>query len=424
MEFVSFEDYFDIKEVLQFSDVKFEQISEGKRLSDYVAPLDESSYEEYQSLNESQKYDVDNVLWESILFCALNDEELNEGFFKNVISGISSMSKKALKYAKTVISNIGQLFKDLGKWVMSFLSAAADKGKEAAKKVFAGIKDKLSKKEIKKKLDPKALKQDMADLENTVTWLTDKAISKLVKSDASDAADAIKQAAKENPEEAKDLDQTITKELKGSGDKKKAKNESLIELSIINTINEIRKDKDFDLGELVETAASYNELLLINESNPDDNPAEAAEEKKSSLMSKLAKGLKKIIGIMTSGVVKLYEWVAEWVLKKGFKKVTSWTAKFGGPGPYEFAAIATLITIATAMMLEFGMSLLKDAIGANAVEGIVHALHATNPAHILGHAAEHAVPGAGSVISGVAIAIVVFQAVEHLQHGLKGHEEH
>jgi hypothetical protein len=52
------------------------------------------------------------------------------------------------------------------------------------------------------------------------------------------------------------------------------------------------------------------------------------------------------------------------------------------------------------------------------------ALHATNPAMLAGHAIDHALPGAGSIIKACCIAYAIYATVQHVSHIGEHGEEH
>ena len=421
--FKTINEFIETKEVLSFTEtVNIKHLYEGNRLIDVFSTVNESN-DEFNLLTENDKYVIDNLLWESILeYAVTGDLDLvTEAFWKSVVKGVKDMTDKGLSYAKKIISNIGNLIKDLGDYIKKFFEAVKTQViDKAIKKASASVQAKLKDRAVTIK---EGMKDDVANLAATVAFLVDpkKSVGANVDKNTGQAITLGNQAAGDEEEESEKLLKRVEAELEGGDEKEDKKpNESIIyRNTIANAINEMRASESFDFNELVEISEVYAEFAKLEES--DDAGAELEKEvgeKKKGFLARLKESasIGTIISFITSGVVKLFEMITEWVLKKGLGKVSQLCKTAGGPGAFEFAAIGALVAVVVGIILEFALGEIGKLTGSHMIEEVAHALHATSPLYLLGHVAEHMVPGAATFAKAATILWVTYANVEHLFH--------
>lgn len=426
--FKNLNEFIEHKEILDFSGtVGIKHIYEGARLIDIFSAVNEST-DEFNLLTEKEKYIIDNLIWESVLEYTVTDnpELVTEAFWKSVVKGVKDLGSKALSYAQKVINNIGNLIKDLGEYIKKFFEAVKKQViDKAIKKASSTVQAKLKDRAVTIK---DGMKEDVGNLAATVAFLVDpnKSVGANVDKNTGQAITLGNQAAGEEEEEGEKLLARIESELEGGDEKEKKPNEStLYRNAIANAINEMRKSESFDFNELVQIAEVYAEFVKLEEDV--DAAAELEKEvgeKKKGFLARLKESasIGTIISFITSGVVKLFEMITEWVVKKGLSKVSQLCKAAGGPGVFEFAAIGALTAVVVGIILEFALGEIGKLTGSEAIEHVAHALHATSPLYLLGHVAEHMVPGAATFAKAATILWVTYANVEHLFHA--SHKDH
>jgi hypothetical protein len=387
-------------------------IQEGNRLIDHIAAMNESTYSEFSMLTEQEKYDVDNVIWAGLFEYAMCDEpdKLDEGFFGDLISGIYNMGKKALNFTLGVLQNIGGFFSGVMKYIKDFFAAVIKKASSLAGGLWSKVKGKAEETAMKKvkKIDPEEAKQDLANLKESIEWLTGSAVGKMLEDGEQEGAKAIKQAAGEEKEEAKEIAMKVKKELQES----KA---LLYKSGLAKAINEIRSNPDFDMAEFVEIVVELNKGI----SESDDPTQELADKKKSWWQRiKKAASISNIISLVCSGVVLLFEKIVKYLTAGSLGAASKVQKFFGGPGAFEYLAIGTICGVIAGLIVE----LLADFadFGHGILHDIAHALHATNPMHYLKEAAaEYIVPGAKTVLTCISYGIIIYIGTTHVVHAIK-----
>ena len=393
----------------------FENESGYVRLLERFLPVNEES-DEYYQLSESEKVELDNIIWESIYQYAISDT-IDEGFFDPIISAAKKAGNKGIELAKKVVTNVGNILKEAKEYVLTGLVAAVNAGKEAAKKGFNMLKGKAEEKygDIKSKASEEDVKKDVNDLKSTVNFILNK-IPGLEKEGEQEAMSALKNAEKEDIESAQ-------KSLEKAANKDEKSNESLFYVGLNKVINELKSSKmDSFIQAVVEDA----------ESAADDIQNDVEKKKSASLKSRLSSiakshkvSITSIIHILVSGVTVFIEAALKALFKIGFKGVSAIVKTMGGPGVYEFAAIATILAGATGLFFEFAADIVGEATGLKWLELVSKALHKTSAIYLMTHAAEeaieHTLPGAMSVIKLCCASYCVYMIVEHLSH--IGHEE-
>lgn len=421
--FKTINEFIETKEIFSFTEtVEIKHIYEGKRLIDVFSSINESK-EEFNLLTEKEKYIVDNLIWESVLEYVVTDdvEIVTEAFWKSVVKGVKDLSDKGLSYAKKIISNIGNLIKDIGEYIKKFFAAVKTQViDKAIKKASASVQAKLKDRAVTIK---EGMKDDVANLAATVAFLVDpkKSVGANVDKNTGQAITLGNQAVGAEEEETEKLLKRVESELEGGDEKdeKKPNENHIYRNAIANAINEMRATESFDFNEFVQLAEEYSEFVKLEES--DDAGAELEKEvgeKKKGFLAKIKESasIGTIISFITSGVVKLFEMITEWVLKKGLGKVSQLCKTAGGPGAFEFAAIGALAAVVVGIILEFALGEIGKLTGSHMIEEVAHALHATSPLYLLGHVAEHMVPGAATFAKAATILWVTYANVEHLFH--------
>jgi len=429
--FKTINEFIETKEIFSFTEtVEIKHIYEGKRLIDVFSSINESK-EEFNLLTEKEKYIVDNLIWESVLEYVVTDdvEIVTEAFWKSVIKGVKDLSDKGLSYAKKIISNIGNLIKDIGEYIKKFFEAVKTQViDKAIKKASASVQAKLKDRAVTIK---EGMKDDVANLAATVAFLVDpkKSVGANVDKNTGQAITLGNQAVGAEEEETEKLLKRVEGELEGGDEKdeKKPNENHIYRNAIANAINEMRATESFDFNEFVQLAEEYSEFTKLEES--DDAGAELEKEvaeKKKGFLAKIKESasIGTIISFITSGVVKLFEMITEWVLKKGLGKVSQLCKTAGGPGAFEFAAIGALAAVVVGIILEFALGEIGKLTGSHMIEEVAHALHATSPLYLLGHIAEHMVPGAATFAKAATILWVTYANVEHLFHASHKEGEH
>jgi len=429
--FKTINEFIETKEIFSFTEtVEIKHIYEGKRLIDVFSSINESN-EEFNLLTEKEKYIVDNLIWESVLEYVVTDdvEIVTEAFWKSVIKGVKDLSDKGLSYAKKIISNIGNLIKDIGEYIKKFFEAVKTQViDKAIKKASASVQAKLKDRAVTIK---EGMKDDVANLAATVAFLVDpkKSVGANVDKNTGQAITLGNQAVGAEEEETEKLLKRVEGELEGGDEKdeKKPNENHIYRNAIANAINEMRATESFDFNEFVQLAEEYSEFTKLEES--DDAGAELEKEvaeKKKGFLAKIKESasIGTIISFITSGVVKLFEMITEWVLKKGLGKVSQLCKTAGGPGAFEFAAIGALAAVVVGIILEFALGEIGKLTGSHMIEEVAHALHATSPLYLLGHIAEHMVPGAATFAKAATILWVTYANVEHLFHASHKEGEH
>jgi hypothetical protein len=429
--FKTINEFIETKEIFSFTEtVEIKHIYEGKRLIDVFSSINESK-EEFNLLTEKEKYIVDNLIWESVLEYVVTDdvEIVTEAFWKSVVKGVKDLSDKGLSYAKKIISNIGNLIKDIGEYIKKFFEAVKTQViDKAIKKASASVQAKLKDRAVTIK---EGMKDDVANLAATVAFLVDpkKSVGANVDKNTGQAITLGNQAVGAEEEETEKLLKRVEGELEGGDEKdeKKPNENHIYRNAIANAINEMRATESFDFNEFVQLAEEYSEFAKLEES--DDAGAELEKEvgeKKKGFLAKIKESasIGTIISFITSGVVKLFEMITEWVLKKGLGKVSQLCKTAGGPGAFEFAAIGALAAVVVGIILEFALGEIGKLTGSHMIEEVAHALHATSPLYLLGHIAEHMVPGAATFAKAATILWVTYANVEHLFHASHKEGEH
>jgi len=429
--FKTINEFIETKEIFSFTEtVEIKHIYEGKRLIDVFSSINESK-EEFNLLTEKEKYIVDNLIWESVLEYVVTDdvEIVTEAFWKSVVKGVKDLSDKGLSYAKKIISNIGNLIKDIGEYIKKFFAAVKTQViDKAIKKASASVQAKLKDRAVTIK---EGMKDDVANLAATVAFLVDpkKSVGANVDKNTGQAITLGNQAVGAEEEETEKLLKRVEGELEGGDEKdeKKPNENHIYRNAIANAINEMRATESFDFNEFVQLAEEYSEFVKLEES--DDAGAELEKEvgeKKKGFLAKIKESasIGTIISFITSGVVKLFEMITEWVLKKGLGKVSQLCKTAGGPGAFEFAAIGALAAVVVGIILEFALGEIGKLTGSHMIEEVAHALHATSPLYLLGHVAEHMVPGAATFAKAATILWVTYANVEHLFHASHKEGEH
>jgi len=429
--FKTINEFLETKELYSFTQtVGINHITEGNRLIDAFASLNESK-EELDNLTESEKYIVDNILWESIFEYIVtgNLELVTEGLWKSIVKGVKNLGDKGLSYAQKIIGNIGTLIKDLGEYIKKFFEEVKKQViDKAIKKATASVQAKLKDKSVTIK---EGMKDDVGNLASTVAFLVDakKSVGSNVDKNTGQGITLAKQAAGNEKEEGEKLANNIEKKLEG-GDEEKPNENLLYRNAIANAINEMRKSESFDFNEFAQLAEDYSNFISLEESDDAGSELEKeTAEKKKGFIDKIksAASIGTIISFITSGVVKLFEMITEWVFKKGLKQISQLCKTTGGPGVFEFAAISALAAVVVGVLLEFGLSEIAKLTGSETIEHIAHALHETSPLYLLGHIAEHMVPGAATYAKAATIIWVLYANVEHLyhsSHAAHGDEHH
>jgi hypothetical protein len=436
MNFLEFEDFLFLREHSKYTGVKLETGNQNDRLINHIAVLDESSYAEFDALTEHERYQLDDIIWECILEAATTDEELNEGFFKKIVSGVKDLPKKALTYAKKVISNIGQLFKDLVKYVKKFFGMCAKKAQGAGEKLWNEVKSSAEEKLLKRfkiveeraftgdvlnegSISAKSAKEELAHWDDCKDYMSNKAVDQALKDAEGSAAEIVKGAAGKSKNEAPEMINKIDQELKGG----KKSNESFGKDIIAKAINEIRSDKNFDMNELI-MIAEYN--TLMNEGDGADSAEEASEDKKKSLWKKIKDSgelsLSNLVAVIVSGVVWVFEMVSKYLTNGSLNRYAKSVEKAGGPKAIEYVAIGTIIAAIIGLALEIFATIFSHA--HNWAGPIADALHAGNPSYWLSKAGSALIGNttAGKVIKVIALLVAGGIGAYHILHSLKGHE--
>ena len=156
------------------------------------------------------------------------------------------------------------------------------------------------------------------------------------------------------------------------------------------------------------------------ESAGQDIAADAEAKKKETGKNKLEKAKGKgisfmgVVHLLMTGIVTFVEACLKAMYQMGFKALSVVISKLGGPGPFEFIAISSLLAAVTGLVLELFAEVIGELTGSKYIKLVSAALHSTNPAMLAGHAAEHSLPGASSIIKVCCISYAVYATVEHV----------
>jgi len=257
------------------------------------------------------------------------------------------------------------------------------------------------------------LSEEAGQLSETKDWIAGKALEGVMKSGVDAGKSGLKTAAGEDKEEAQKIEKRVDQEIKQDKIQAKKKNEgySIFELSLIKTINEWRKDPDFNMQDLI-NLGEYHELMTEESESAD----EAIEKKKKTLFDKIKNGaasIQGIIGIICSGAVWLFEKCVEWLANKGLGKFSEKIASLGGPGTYKFATLAATI----AVILGLGIEIYSEFVHGHGIVGdIQNGLHMANASYWLKKGLTLAVPGASVYLKIITLMIVAVLGADHIKH--------
>lgn len=393
----------------------FENESTYVRLLERFLPVNEDS-DEYYQLSETEKAELDNVIWESIYQYAMSDK-IDEGFFDPIIQAAKKAGNKGIELAKKVVSNIGSILKEAKEYVTTGLVAAVNAGKAAAQKGYSMLKDKAEEQygEIKSKASEEDVKKDVNNLKTTVNYILN-AIPGLEKEGEKDAVAALKNAEKEDITAAQ-------KSLEKASKKEDGKNEALFYVGMNKVINELKSSKmdSFIQAIMEDVEDSANDI----QDNVEKKKSESLKSRLSSIAKNHKISITSIVHILVSGVTVFIEAALKALFRLGFRGVSAIVKSMGGPGVYEFAAIATILAGATGLFFEFAADIVGEATGVKWLELVSKALHKTSAVYLMTHAAEevieHTLPGAMTVIKLCCASYCIYMIVEHLSH--LGHEE-
>ena len=438
------DEFIELKESMDFSKVMLlEKVNTGKRLIDHIPNINESEHG-FSELNEEEKYELDNLLWEGILVYSVHGEEIFEGFWGNVVKGVRDMGKKALMYTKSILTNIGKLIKDIAGYVKAFLKKGLELANKGTQAVWGKIKGKAEEKTARMDKHPEIqVKKEVEQLKETTAYIAGEIIFGDLETGAKDALAAASDAADKDSEAGENLEDRIEDEIQGEKQKEMDKrrpssNEGWDVVGIIHAINEIRKDENFDFAAFINDSEIYQEACLefeeynqILEKYGSDadvgDPKSDAEQKKSSILSRLkgAFSIKNIVQFIVSGVVTFFEKGLELLFNVGFNAFSNLVSKGGGPGPYTWPAISAMIAVCLGLVLEYGLEMIAEFTGLEALKVVAEGLHAVNPVYWLQKGVELLVPGASVVLKTVSVCVVLYIALSHLWHKLvHGDEEH
>ena len=368
------------------------------RILEKVMPLNEDT-ETYYSLSETRKNQIDEIVWNGIYEYAISDE-INEGFFSSIVSSVKDAGKGAIELAKKVIENVGAFLKAAKEYIKTGLTTAMKAGADASKALFGKAKGKAD--DLKKKVDLTSdmLKKDLKNLKDTVNHIVKSLPSQYDTGSAVIASSILKSAPKEDIASAE-------KSLN-----KVESNESiynLLDAGIKHAILELKNSSGY-LESIMEDAESAGQ----------DIAADAEAKKKETGKNKLEKAKGKgisfmgVVHLLMTGIVTFVEACLKAMYQMGFKALSVVISKLGGPGPFEFIAISSLLAAVTGLVLELFAEVIGELTGSKYIKLVSAALHSTNPAMLAGHAAEHSLPGASSIIKVCCISYAVYATVEHV----------
>ena len=451
-------------------EILLESRNNGVRIVDCLQSVSINEDLEMNLLTEEEKWDIENKMWEGAHFYATNSPQLFEGFWKNFIGGVKNLSKKALQMAKTILTGIGKVIKALGQYVLSFIKAVKAKAVAAAKSTWSAIKGPIDKKFEGKmgQYTEEEMEKEGDEWGETVDWIKGEGTDKGVAMGAKDAAEVGGEIESMDKAEKDEM-------LKQIADKEKAAKESKqshLDRAVTRTINEIRSSKSFDHSGLVEYAMVYEEIdqfyrseLGVNEyeeydrskiselnegkllnfvtgkgwnsdkelaakertekrvsdaepPNVEGSAPAAQAEKKKSIFKRFKDGftLMSIVQILVSGVVAIFEKLAEFIFKKAFSKVSAWVKGAGGPGVFTFVCISGILAVAVGLIAEFGLETLSKFTGVEELETIAKGLHAMNPSYWIEKGVNLVVPGLGTALGIIAKIVCLGLAVKHVVH--------
>jgi hypothetical protein len=433
--------------------IVLEKHREGNRLVDFLN--EKSIFEglEFETFTEEEKWQLEDAMWEGVLFYTTNSETLNEselyeGIWSSIVGSVGALAekgKKALDWAMKTLGNIGSLLKGIGEYIAAFFAKVVELGTKTAKQLLGSITGPIEKKfeNRQKKFSEDAVKTEGKQYQETAEWIS-KSVESLMKKGEKDAMSAAQDAAGSEDEEKEKLIDGIKNKMIDNAEKKVKENNDIAKYTRV--INEIRKSSEIDFSDLViasEIAAKSKTLdegstekdLLTDDfllelfgwekkkeaEKQDPTVDENPDDKTKSMIAKAVKGLSTVVSIFVSGIVWFFEKAIEYLLREfAFPTLSAWVAKCGGPGTFKFAITAGVMAILLATIAEFGLDILKSATGTDALDGILKMVHGLNPLHIVEHALH--IPGGAYVAKGIAVVWCAYQAFNHIKHLL--HEDH
>jgi hypothetical protein len=386
----------------------FEKEENPTRLLEKLLPLNEDS-EAYYSLSETRKNQIDDFIWESIYEYAMTDD-VNEGFFSNVISKVRDAGKGAVELAKKVIENVGAFLKAAKEYIKAGLKAAIKAGVDASKPLFSGAKEKADKLKSKVSATSDELKKDLKDLKETVEHITKGLASHFSVDNERQAMAILKSAPEEDIQSAeKSLDKIKTNEAAIS----------LIEIGVKHAILELKESKAYIQAIMEDAESAGSDIASDAEAKAKESGEKKVEKAKGKGISFMG-----IVHLLMTGIISFVEACLKALYQIGFKALSSVIAALGGPGPFKFIALSSVLAAVTGLVLELFAEVIGELTGSKYLKLVSSALHATNPAMLAGHAIEHSLPGAGSIIKACCIAYAIYATVEHIMHLGEHGEDH
>ena len=417
----------------------------------------------FYATNDTQLFEG---FWKNVIggIRNLSDKALNVA--KSMLTNIGKVIKACAQYCMKFLEVVKTKATEAGKAVWGAIKGPVDKK-------FADKMGQYTMEEIEKETGEWQQTVDWLSGKGPDTVLA-KGVG-----DAGQIEQEIEKSSKEEKVEMLKAIVNKQKNAKNPNANKPAVKESIDEFynfSVTRVINEIRSDKNYDMEELVEYSMMRYELenfykselglteqdelkieqiqsLMTNEGMFDkltnfvtgkgwtDDAEKKAEERtekriekaeskpvatdsgglKAKLMSKWENfkkggGLSKIIGIITSGVVYLFEKLADYLFKGLAKSCSSLIKKFGGPGVFTFAVTVGVIVTVIALIAEFGMNTLTKFTGVEAFEKIGHTLHHYNPSYWVEQGVNLVLPGLGTALGVIAKMTCIGMALQHVIH--------
>ena len=381
------------------------------RILERVMPLNEDT-ETYYSLSETRKNQIDEIVWNGIYEYAISDE-INEGFFSSIVNSVRDAGKSAIELAWKVIENTGAFLKAAKEYIKAGLIAAMKAGTDASKDLFGKAKSKAD--DLKKKVDLTSdmLKKDLKDLKDTVNHIVKSLPGQYDAINAQQVLSILKTRPDKDMASAQgSLQRELNKHSKPGNYKQLQASESiynLLDISIKHAILELKNSSGY-LESIMEDAESVGQ----------DIASDAEAKKKESGKNKVEKAKGKgisfmgVVHLLMTGIVTFVEACLKAMYRMGFKSLSVVISKLGGPGPFEFIAISSLLAAVTGLVLELFAEVIGELTGSKYIKLVSDALHSTNPAMLAGHAVEHSLPGASSIIKVCCISYAIYETVEHV----------
>lgn len=390
-----YEDF--VEKLIQES--KLNNYNSNQRFLDLVLPMNEDN-EIYFSMNEDFKNSLEKEICERIKEYILTDE-IDEGFYSNIVSKAKEIGGNAVQAAKKVIQNIGEVIKQAIKYVAvgwnKMLQHGAKLGVKLKDKFVKTVEEKeenLKSKLKKHDLDPGGMKKDINDMKAHAEFITKGEWIKKITKKESDAKSEIDKNLKDGDVDKSDSEQAL-KKLESDDE-----NESL---NLVESLFEEFKDIEF-----LQILESYDDIEQIFE-----------EEEKEKVTLKIGK----VLSILTSGIVHFIEEILFKGLKGGIGRFTELVNKYlNGPDPTKLPTLAFISAFVIAILIEFFMEMIGEAIHVDTLVELSHAAHATSGFYWLSKGADALVPGAKTVVKFAIVGIVLWQAIEHFGH--LAHEYH